>query len=135
MDYFYSKLNEQVKKVEYKGAITETAVVTVDNRCNLISVDVRALSPDILNIPQPTEPDKYVLQETFNADNTRTYQWVSKEVFSADIQEQITNITLQLEQAQANLAGAINKEIEDRKAGDAAVAGGVNALTVMLVVF
>ena len=54
MDYFYSKLNEQVKKVEYKGAITETAVVTVDNNCNLISVDFRSLSPHILNIPQPT---------------------------------------------------------------------------------
>ena len=118
MDYFYSKLNEQVKKVEYKGAITETAVVTVDNKCNLISVDVRALSPDILNIPQPTEPDKYVLQETFNADNTRTYQWVLASSLSAAAMEALNDEIERVNNITANINAAISIEKDERVAAD-----------------
>lgn len=128
-NYFYGKLSNSVEQVEYNGATTSTAVVTIDNKNRTIAVDVKPLSPSMLTATVSTTPGNYVLQETVNADGTATYAWVSKETFSADIQEQLDNITTQLEQDQANLAGAINKEIEDRKAGDAAVAGGVNALT------
>lgn len=128
-NYFYGKLSNSVEQVEYNGATTSTAVVTIDNKNRTIAVDVKPLSPSMLTATVSTTPGNYVLQETVNADGTATYAWVSKETFSADIQEQLDKLAAQLEQDQANLAGAINKEIEDRKAGDAAVAGGVNVLT------
>ena len=128
-NYFYGKLSNSVEQVEYNGATTSTAVVTIDNKNRTIAVDIKPLSPSMLAATVSTTPGNYVLQETVNADGVVTYAWVDKEIFSAKIQKQIEDLTKQLEQSNANLAGAINQEIEDRKAGDAAVAGGVNALT------
>ena len=128
-NYFYGKLSNSVEKVEYNGATTSTAVVTIDNKNRIIAVDVKPLSPSMLVATVSTQPGDYVLQETVNPDGTATYAWVDKKSFTVDIQKQIEDIIKQLEQSNANLAGAINQEIEDRKAGDAAVAGGVNALT------
>lgn len=128
-NYFYGKLSNSVEKVEYKGATTSTAVVTVDSTNNVISVDVQKLSPSILNVPQPTEPGQYVLQETVRDDGTLTYIWVDKSTFTQNIQDQIDAEIKRAKDAEAAIAGGINQEIEDRKAGDAAVAGAVNALT------
>ena len=128
-NYFYGKLSNSVEKVEYKGATTSTAVVTVDSTNNVISVDVQKLSPSILNVPQPTEPGQYVLQETVRDDGTLNYIWVDKSTFTQNIQDQIDAEIKRAKEAEAAIAGGINQEIEDRKAGDAAVAGSVNALT------
>lgn len=40
MDYIYGKLNQEVEKLKYKGKVTDTASVYVDNRNGTISVDV-----------------------------------------------------------------------------------------------
>lgn len=40
MDYIYGKLNQEVEKLKYKGKVTDTASVHVDNRNSTISVDV-----------------------------------------------------------------------------------------------
>ena len=40
MDYIYGKLNQEVEKLKYKGKVTDTASVHVDNRNGTISVDV-----------------------------------------------------------------------------------------------
>ena len=128
-NYFYGKLSNSVEKVEYKGATTSTAVVTVDNTNNVISVDVQKLSPNILNVPQPTEPGQYILQETVKDDGTLNYIWVDKSIFTQNIQDQIDAEIKRAKEAEAAIAGGINQEIEDRKAGDAAVADSINALT------
>ena len=128
-NYFYGKLSNSVEKVEYKGATTSTAVVTVDSTNNVISVNVQKLSPIILNVPQPTEPGQYILQETVRDDGTLNYIWVDKSTFTQNIQDQIDAEIKRAKKAEAAIAGGINQEIEDRKAGDAAIAGSVNALT------
>lgn len=40
MDYIYGKLNQEVEKLKYKGKVTDTASVYVDNKNGTISVDV-----------------------------------------------------------------------------------------------
>ena len=40
MDYIYGKLNQEVEKLKYKGKVTDTGSVYVDNRNGTISVDV-----------------------------------------------------------------------------------------------
>ena len=40
MDYIYGKLNQEVEKLKYKGKVTDTASVYVDNRDGTIRVDV-----------------------------------------------------------------------------------------------
>ena len=40
LDYIYGKLNQEVEKLKYKGKVTDTASVYVDNRNGTISVDV-----------------------------------------------------------------------------------------------
>ena len=40
MDYIYGKLSQEAEKLKYKGKVTDTASVYVDNRNGTISVDV-----------------------------------------------------------------------------------------------
>lgn len=40
MEVIYAKLNKQLEQVKYKGSITDTAQVTVDESTNTISVDI-----------------------------------------------------------------------------------------------
>lgn len=128
-NYFYGKLSNSVEQVEYNGATTSTAVVTIDNKNRTIAVDVKPLSPSMLTATTSTTPGSYILQETVNADGTKSYDWVAKESFNADIQKQVEELTAQLEEAKGNLAGAINKEVQDRIAGDNIVQGTVSALS------
>lgn len=63
MDYLYSELNKQVEKVEYVGAETSTAKVTVGYdeslRRDAIAVDVKAIVPSTLAAQVPTLDGKY----------------------------------------------------------------------------
>ena len=118
MDYFYSKLNESVKKVEYQGATTDTAIVTVDNQCNLISVDVRSLSPDILKVPQPIDDGLYVLQEKINTDGTKSYRWISVEDLTADVVDKINEVAYNASQTAESVYKEINTEKGAREAAD-----------------
>lgn len=128
-NYFYGKLSNSVEQVEYNGATTSTAVVTIDNKNRTIAVDVKPLSPSMLVATVSTQPGDYVLQETVNPDGTATYAWVDKKSFTVDIQKQVEELTTQLKEAEGNLAGAINKEVQDRIAGDNIVQGNVTALS------
>ena len=119
MDYFYSKLNESVKKVEYQGATTDTAIVTVDNQCNLISVDVRSLSPDILKVPQPIDDGLYVLQEKINTDGTKSYRWISVEDLTADVVDKINEVAYNASQTAESIYREIDNEKSAREAADA----------------
>ena len=127
-NYFYGKLSNSVEQVEYNGATTSTAVVTIDNKNRTIAVDVKPLSPSMLVATVSTQPGDYVLQETVNPDGTATYAWVDKKSFTVDIQKQVEELTTQLKEAEGNLAGAINKEIQDRIAGDNIVQNSVATL-------
>ena len=118
MDYFYSKLNESVKKVEYQGATTDTAIVTVDNQCNLISVDVRSLSPDMLKVPQPTSSGLYVLQERINSDGTKLYSWVTVEELTSDVVDKINEVAYNASQTAESVYKEINTEKGAREAAD-----------------
>lgn len=119
MDYFYSKLNESVKKVEYQGATTDTAIVTVDNQCNLISVDVRSLSPDMLKVPQPTSSGLYVLQERIHSDGTKSYSWVTVEELTSDVVDKINEVAYKASQTAENVYKKIDTERGAREAADA----------------
>ena len=67
MDYIYSYLNDDVASREMHGSETNTAVVTVNAATNTISVDVKPISPSMLNVTKPTETGRYILQETISA--------------------------------------------------------------------
>ena len=62
MDYIYSYLNDDVASREMHGSETNTAVVTVNAATNTISVDVKPISPSMLNVKKPTETGKYTFR-------------------------------------------------------------------------
>ena len=125
MDYIYSKLSESVKEVEYSGATTTTAVVTVDNTNNVISVDVRELSPDILNVAKPAVNGNYALMQKVSANGVTTYTWVSADQVSQPLLDEIERA----KSAEAAIAGGINQEINDRIATDNAINNSISDLT------
>ena len=125
MDYIYSKLSESVEKVEYSGATTTTAVVTVDNNNNVISVDVRELSPDILNVAKPAVNGNYALMQKVSANGVTTYSWVSADQVSQPLLDEIERA----KSAEAAIAGGINQEINDRIAADNAINNSISDLT------
>ena len=125
MDYIYSKLSESVEKVEYSGATTTTAVVTVDNNNNVISVDVRELSPDILNVAKPSVNGNYALMQKVSANGVTTYSWVSADQVSQPLLDEIERA----KSAEAAIAGGINQEINDRIAADDAINNSISDLT------
>lgn len=125
MDYIYSKLSESVEKVEYSGATTTTAVVTVDNNNNVISVDVRELSPDILNVAKPAVNGNYALMQKVSANGTTSYSWVSADQVSQPLLDEIERA----KSAEAAIAGGINQEISDRIAADIAINNSISDLT------
>ena len=125
MDYIYSKLSESVEKVEYSGATTTTAVVTVDNNNNVISVDVRELSPDILNVAKPAVNGNYALMQKVSANGVTTYSWVSADQVSQPLLDEIERA----KSAEAAIAGGINQEINDRIAADTAINNSISDLT------
>ena len=117
-NYFYGKLSNSVEKVEYNGATTSTAVVTINNTNNTISVDVKPLSPDILNIKKPSEQGNYILQETIDEKGNTSYAWVLKETFTGTIQTVLDEEIARAKEAEAAIAGGVNQEIADRKNAD-----------------
>ena len=125
MDYIYSKLSESVEKVEYSGATTTTAVVTVDNNNNVISVDVRELSPDILNVAKPAVNGNYALIQKVSANGVTTYSWVSADQVSQPLLDEIERA----KSAEAAIAGGVNQEISDRIAADTAINNSISDLT------
>lgn len=125
MDYIYSKLSESVEKVEYSGATTTTAVVTVDNNNNVISVDVRELSPDILNVAKPAVNGNYALMQKISANGTTSYSWVSADQVSQPLLDEIERA----KSAEAAIAGGINQEISNRIAADNAINNSISDLT------
>ena len=126
MDYIYSKLSESVEKVEYSGSTTTTAVVTVDNNNNVISVDVRELSPDILNVAKPAVNGNYALIQKVSANGVTTYSWVSADQVSQPLLDEIERA----KSAEAAIAGGVNQEISDRIAADNAINNSISDLTV-----
>lgn len=117
-NYFYGKLSNSVEKVEYNGATTSTTVVTVDNTNNTILVDVKPLSPDILNIKKPSEQGNYILQETIDKNGNTSYAWALKETFTETIQTALDEEITRAKEAEAAIAGGVNQEIADRKIAD-----------------
>ena len=89
MDYIYSGLNNEAMEAEYKGGETATAVVTVNSASGIITVDVKKLSPDMINVASPTASGSYVLQETIDGCGNATYGWVAVNSFGADVQDRL----------------------------------------------
>lgn len=77
MDYLYGNLIESVNDINYYGSDSKTAKVTVDNSTRKISVDVKDLPHDILNIETPANNGRYILRGTV-VDGNITYEWIDE---------------------------------------------------------
>ena len=76
MDYLYGNLRAAIEKVRYTGTETNTAVVIIDQDKNVISVDVKKLSPATLTPKIENTDGDYVLLATVK-DGIVTYTWTS----------------------------------------------------------
>lgn len=118
MNYFYGKLSNIVEKVEYDGAATPTAIVTVDNEKRIISVDVQKISPTLLDLPQPETAGEYILQQSLADDQSATYEWVLKSSLNESLQQLIEQEMNRAIEAERILSQQLQQEVADRTAAD-----------------
>ena len=118
MDYIYSCLNDDVASREMHGSETNTAVVTVNAATNTISVDVKPISPSMLNVTKPTESGSYILQETISALGEVSYSWATLEDYNQEVTQAITNLTQQLEQEKQERIESVQTEANVRELAD-----------------
>ena len=118
MDYIYSYLNDDVASREMHGSETNTAVVTVNAATNIISVDVKPLSPSMLDVPKPTEAGTYILQETLLDGGIVSYSWNTLDSYNQEVTQAISILTQQLEQERADRKQAIQNEADTREEQD-----------------
>ena len=119
MDYIYSYLNDDVASREMHGSETNTAVVTVNAATNTISVDVKPISPSMLNVAKPTESGSYILQETISALGEVSYSWATLEDYNQEVTQAIANLTQQLEQEKQERIESVQTEANVRELADA----------------
>ena len=117
MDYIYSSLNKELAMAEYTGGETDTAIVVINNIDRSITVDVKKLSPSILDVTQPTSANKYILQETISEGNEPTYEWVVIDSYNEEIQSQIQAL-------QNNL----NEEINNREQSESIINNSITGI-------
>ena len=118
MDYIYSCLNDDVASREMHGSETNTAVVTVNAATNTISVDVKPISPSMLNVTKPTEPGSYILQETISEIGEVSYSWATLEEYNQEVTQAIANLTQQLEQEKQERIESVQAEANTRELSD-----------------
>lgn len=118
MDYIYSCLNDDVASREMHGSETNTAVVTVNVATNTISVDVKPISPSMLNVTKPTETGSYILQETISAIGEVSYSWATLEDYNQEVTQAIANLTQQLEQEKQERIESVQAEANTRELAD-----------------
>ena len=118
MDYIYSYLNDDVASREMHGSETNTAVVTVNAATNTISVDVKPISPSMLNVTKPTETGSYILQETISAIGEVSYSWATLEDYNQEVTQAIANLTQQLEQEKQERIESVQAEANTRELAD-----------------
>ena len=118
MDYIYSCLNDDVASREMHGSETNTAVVTVNAATNTISVDVKPISPSMLNVTKPTESGSYILQETISALGEVSYSWATLEEYNQEVTQAIANLTQQLEQEKQERIESVQAEANTRELSD-----------------
>ena len=118
MDYIYSYLNDDVASREMHGSETNTAVVTVNAATNIISVDVKPLSPSMLDVPKPTEAGTYILQETLLDGGIVSYSWNTLDSYNQEVTQAISILTQQIEQERADREQAIQNEADTREEQD-----------------
>lgn len=118
MDYIYSYLNDDVASREMHGSETNTAVVTVNAATNTISVDVKPISPSMLNVAKPTESGSYILQETISTLGEVSYSWATLEDYNQEVTQAIANLTQQLEQEKQERIESVQAEANTRELAD-----------------
>lgn len=118
MDYIYSCLNDDVASREMHGSETNTAVVTVNVATNTISVDVKPISPSMLNVTKPTETGSYILQETISEIGEVSYSWATLEDYNQEVTQAIANLTQQLEQEKQERIESVQAEANTRELAD-----------------
>lgn len=118
MDYIYSYLNDDVASREMHGSETNTAVVTVNAATNTISVDVKPISPSMLNVAKPTESGSYILQETISEIGEVSYSWATLEDYNQEVTQAIANLTQQLEQEKQERIESVQTEANVRELAD-----------------
>ena len=118
MDYIYSYLNDDVASREMHGSETNTAVVTVNAATNTISVDVKPISPSMLNVAKPTESGSYILQETISTLGEVSYSWATLEDYNQEVTQAIANLTQQLEQEKQERIESVQTEANVRELAD-----------------
>ena len=118
MDYIYSYLNDDVASREMHGSETNTAVVTVNAATNTISVDVKPISPSMLNVTKPTETGSYILQETISALGEVSYSWATLEDYNQEVTQAIASLTQQLEQEKQERIESVQDEANTRELAD-----------------
>ena len=118
MDYIYSYLNDDVASREMHGSETNTAVVTVNAATNTISVDVKPISPSMLNVAKPTESGSYILQETISALGEVSYSWATLEDYNQEVTQAIADLTQQLEQEKQERIESVQTEANVRELAD-----------------
>ena len=118
MDYIYSCLNDDVASREMHGSETNTAVVTVNAATNTISVDVKPISPSMLNVTKPTEHGSYILQETISEIGEVSYSWATLEEYNQEVTQAIANLTQQLEQEKQERIESVQAEANTRELAD-----------------
>lgn len=132
MDYIYSELLSKINSTaKFIGRNSETAVVTVDDKLQIITVDVKPtleLDPDKNVYPQRGAGHNYVLLSTIRADGSSSESWVeidtlydrvkSLENFQVVISSNLTTEIDRAKEAERKLESQLSREISDRRSAD-----------------
>ncbi len=140
MDYIYSELLSKINSTaKFIGRNSETAVVTVDDKLQIITVDVKPtleLDPDKNIYPQRGAGHNYVLLSTIRADGSSSESWVeidtlydrvkNLENFQVVISANLTNEINRAKEAERKLESQLSREISDRRSADSDLQSNLN---------
>ena len=140
MDYIYSELLSKINPTaKFIGRNSETAVVTVDDKLQIITVDVKPtleLDPDKNIYPQRGAGHNYILLSTIRADGSSSESWVEidtlydrvkdLENFQVVVSANLNNEINRANEAEKELEEQLSKEISNRKSGDLELQSNLN---------
>ena len=140
MDYIYSELLSKINSTaKFIGRNSETAVVTVDDKLQIITVDVKPtleLDPDKNIYPQRGAGHNYILLSTIRADGSSSESWVEidtlydrvkdLENFQVVVSANLNNEINRAKEAERELEEQLSKEISNRESSDLDLQSNLN---------
>lgn len=117
MDYIYSEISNQIlNDFDYKGAISSTAVVTVNNKTKTIQVDVKPLAQSQLEDSGEDLPadSSYLLVIVMQEDGTSVGRWIKMDSLSqsiADVADDLSRFKIEVNEKIEKLQNQVTTEL------------------------